>query len=77
MSMIIMAKLWAHILHLDHISALTAAFDGAVACCHKPEDLVSIGGNARAADVLFFTKGADYDWIVDGAFSMSFLAISQ
>jgi hypothetical protein len=29
---------------------------------------VGVGGNARTADVLFFPEGADYDWVVDGAF---------
>ena len=64
---VIVAHLWSDILHLDDVAALAAALDGSVAACDEPEDLVGVGWDAGAADVLLFTEGADDDGVFHGA----------
>ena len=58
---------WSDIVHLVGRSALHAARHGLLAGEGDPEDVVRVGGAARAADVLFVTGGVDDDGVLGGA----------
>lgn len=48
-----------HVLHLQHVTALGAAFVRTVSADDEPDLAVGVGGDASASDVLFVAEGFD------------------
>lgn len=61
--------LWANIIHLVDPTTLRAALDRAIARGGQPDDIVGVGGEAGAAEVLLVTKGLDDNGVVEGSLS--------
>lgn len=59
--------LGSDVVHLDHVAALEAALDGALAGDGQPVDLVGVCGETGATGVLLITGAVDDDGVFDGA----------
>jgi hypothetical protein len=59
--------LGSDVVHLDHVAALEAALDGALAGDGQPVDLVGVCGETGATSVLLITSAVDDDGVLECA----------
>lgn len=63
MAMAMAVVLGTDVFHLVSATTLWTALDRPVAGAGEPDDVVRVGGAARAADILLVAEAADYNWV--------------